>query len=80
VLAAFGVNHICSSLALRKFDANWSVEGLTPLRERVESFGVKRVQKLSRLVAASPMTDAVSWKRFMGESFEPDPNYIIFRF
>jgi mannonate dehydratase len=41
VLAAFGVNHICSSLPARKFDANWSVEGLTRLRERVESCGVK---------------------------------------
>src|SRR6266853_802878 len=40
-LAAFGVNHICSRLPSARFDENWSVEGLTRLRERVESFGVK---------------------------------------
>src|SRR5262245_46706838 len=41
LLAAFGVNNICSDLPSRKFDENWSVEGLTKLRERVESFGIK---------------------------------------
>ncbi len=40
VLAGFGVNHICSLLPSRTLDAAWSVEGLTRLRERVESFGV----------------------------------------
>lgn len=40
-LAAFGVNHICSGLPSRRMDENWSVEGLTRLRERVESFGIK---------------------------------------
>ena len=39
--AAFGVNHICSSLPSPRFDASWSVEGLTKLRERVESFGIQ---------------------------------------
>jgi hypothetical protein len=36
LLAALGVNHICSALPSRTLDANWSVEGLTRLRERVE--------------------------------------------
>src|SRR5688572_17083955 len=40
VLAGFGVNHICSLLPSAKMDAAWSVEALTRLRERVESFGV----------------------------------------
>ena len=40
VLAGFGVNHICSLLPSRTMDAAWSVEGLTRLRERVESFGI----------------------------------------
>jgi mannonate dehydratase len=40
VLAGFGVNHICSRLPSAKMDSAWSVEGLTRLRERVESFGV----------------------------------------
>src|SRR5262245_35454556 len=41
VLCSLGVNNICSSLPSAKMDANWSVEGLTKLRERVESFGIK---------------------------------------
>ena len=40
VLAAFGVDHICSVLPSPRLDAAWSVEGLSRLRERVESFGV----------------------------------------
>src|ERR1700730_14178583 len=41
VLAALGVNHICSALPSRTFDQSWSVEGLIRLRERVEGFGIK---------------------------------------
>ncbi len=41
VLAALGVNHICSSLPSPHRDEHWSVEALTRLRERVESFGIK---------------------------------------
>ena len=41
VLAGFGVNHICGLLPSAKMDEAWSVEGLTKLRERVESFGIK---------------------------------------
>lgn len=40
VLAALGVQHICSELPSRKFDDNWSVAGLSRLRERVEKFGI----------------------------------------
>jgi mannonate dehydratase len=41
LLAAFGVNHICSSLPSAKMDENWSVESLSRLRERVESYGIR---------------------------------------
>jgi mannonate dehydratase len=41
VLCSLGVNNICSSLPSAKMDENWSVEGLTKLRERVESYGIK---------------------------------------
>jgi mannonate dehydratase len=41
VLAALGVNHICSALPSRTLDDAWSVQGLTKLRERVEGFGIK---------------------------------------
>jgi mannonate dehydratase len=40
-LAALGVSHICSALPSRTFDDNWSVDGLTRLRKRVESFGIQ---------------------------------------
>ena len=40
VLAGFGVNHICSRLPSARMDDAWSVEGLSRLRERVESFGI----------------------------------------
>jgi mannonate dehydratase len=40
VLAGFGVDHICSRLPSARLDEAWSVEGLTRLKERVESFGV----------------------------------------
>ena len=39
-MAGFGVNHICSRLPSAKLDAAWSVESLTRLKERVESFGL----------------------------------------
>src|ERR1700674_2795417 len=37
-LAAFGVNHICSGLPALRMDENWTVDGLTRLRQHVESF------------------------------------------
>lgn len=40
MLAALGVNHICSRLPSARLDEEWSVEGLTRLRERVEHFGI----------------------------------------
>src|ERR1700733_10872535 len=41
VLAALGVNHICSTLPSARLDENWSAASLSRLRERVESFGVR---------------------------------------
>ena len=41
LLAALGVNHICSALPSPRLDSNWSVDGLIRLRERVESYGIK---------------------------------------
>jgi mannonate dehydratase len=40
VMAALGVSHICARLPSPRYDDNWSVEGLTRLRERIESFGL----------------------------------------
>lgn len=39
-MAGFGVNHICSRLPSPRLDDQWSVDALTRLRERVESFGL----------------------------------------
>jgi mannonate dehydratase len=39
-MAAFGVNHICSRLPSPRLDEAWSVEGLTRLKDRVQSFGI----------------------------------------
>ena len=39
-MAGFGVNHICSRLPSATLDAAWSVESLSRLKERVESFGL----------------------------------------
>ena len=40
LLAAMGVNHICSGLPSAKMDEHWSVAGLTALRDQVKSFGL----------------------------------------
>ena len=40
VLAALGVDHICAELPSVRLDAEWSVETLQRLRDRVESFGI----------------------------------------
>lgn len=40
VLAGFGVNHLCSRLPSARLDDAWSVEALSRLRERIESFGL----------------------------------------
>jgi mannonate dehydratase len=40
VMAAFGVNHICSPTPSKQLDEKWSVDGLKRLRERVEKAGV----------------------------------------
>ncbi len=38
--AGFGVNNICSSLPSPTLDEAWSVDALSKLKERVESFGI----------------------------------------
>jgi mannonate dehydratase len=40
VISCFGVKNICSRLPSPTWDANWSVEGLKRLRDRVESHGI----------------------------------------
>ena len=40
VLAALGVNHICAELPSARLDAEWSLESLLRLRDRVEKRGI----------------------------------------
>jgi len=71
VLAALGVNHICSSLPSRTLDANWSVEGLTKLRARVESFGIK-LDMVPLPLSSSPIGRAENPNIMLGKSPERD--------
>jgi mannonate dehydratase len=71
LLAAFGVNNICSALPSARFDENWSVEGLTKLRERVESFGIK-LEMVPLPLSSSYITRAENPNIMLGKSPERD--------
>jgi len=71
VMAAFGVNHICATLPSRKLDENWSVEGLSRLRERVESFGIK-LDLLPLPLSSGYITRAEMPNIILGKSPERD--------
>lgn len=71
VLAAFGVNNICSTLPSAKFDEAWSVEGLKRLRERVESYGIK-LEAVPLPLSSSYITKAENPGIMLGKSPERD--------
>jgi mannonate dehydratase len=71
LMAALGVNHICSALPSRTLDANWSVEGLTKLRTRVESFGIK-LDMVPLPLSSSPIGRAENPNIMLGKSPERD--------
>jgi mannonate dehydratase len=71
VLAALGVNHICSTLPSAKLDENWSVERLTRLRERVESFGM-RLEAVPLPLSSSYITKSENPNIMLGKSPERD--------
>jgi len=71
VLAALGVNHICSSLPSARMDENWSVEGLSRLRERVESFGI-RLEMVPLPLSSSYITRSENPDIMLGKSPERD--------
>jgi mannonate dehydratase len=70
-LAAFGVNHLCATLPSRQLDENWSVEGLTRLRERVESFGI-HLDAVPLPLSSSYITRAENPHIMLGQSPERD--------
>jgi mannonate dehydratase len=71
VLAALGVNHICSALPSRTFDRDWSEKGLTLLRERVESFGIK-LDMVPLPLSSSPIGRAENPDIMLGRSPQRD--------
>jgi mannonate dehydratase len=71
VLAALGVNHICSRLPSPRLDEHWSVEGLTRLRERVESFGI-RLDMVPLPLSSAYITQAEMPNIMLGKSPERD--------
>src|SRR5262249_55788820 len=71
LLAAFGVNHICSTLPSARLDENWSVAGLTKLRERVESFGIK-LEMAPLPLSSRPIGRAENPNILLGKSPERD--------
>src|SRR6266567_3719651 len=71
VLAALGVNHVCSTLPSARLDAQWSVEGLTKLRERFESFGIK-LEIVPLPLSSSYITKAENPNIMLGKSPERD--------
>ena len=70
-LAAFGVNHICSSLPSQRLDAQWSADGLMRLRERVESFGIK-LDMIPLPLSSHYITRAENPNIMLGKSPERD--------
>jgi mannonate dehydratase len=70
-LAAMGVNRICGPVPSPAMDERWSVEGLTKLRERVESFGI-RLDMLPLPLSSSYITRAENPNIMLGRSPERD--------
>jgi len=70
-VAELGVSHICGWLPSRRLDENWSVEGLTRLREKVETFGIK-LAMLPLPMSSSPIEQAEMPNILLGKSPERD--------
>ena len=71
VLAALGVTHICSRLPSTRLDDQWSVEGLTRLRERVEKAGVS-LEMVPLPMSSNTLARAENPNIFLGKSPERD--------
>jgi len=72
-MAAFGCNNICSELPSAKMDENWTVEALTKLRERVESYGIS-LDMVPVTMTSAAITGAQMPAIFLGKSPERDKN------
>jgi mannonate dehydratase len=70
-LAAFGVGHTCSGLLSRVMDENWSAEGLSRLKERVEAFGIA-LDMVPLPLSSSRIEQAENPNIMLGKSPERD--------
>ncbi len=71
ILAAFGVNHICSRLPSARLDENWSVDALTRLRERVEAAGIT-LDMVPLPMSSNPIARAESPAIMLGKAPDRD--------
>ncbi len=71
ILAALGVNHICSRLPSARFDENWSVDGLSRLRERVEAAGIT-LDMVPLPMSSNPIARAENPAIMLGKAPERD--------
>lgn len=71
VLPAFGVKNVCSAVPSPHLDENWSVEGLTRLRERVESHGL-RLDAVPLPLSSAYVTRAENPHIMLGQDPERD--------
>jgi mannonate dehydratase len=71
ILAAFGVNHICSRLPSARLDESWSVDGLSRLRERVEAAGIT-LDMVPLPMSSNPIARAENPAILLGRSPERD--------
>jgi mannonate dehydratase len=71
ILAALGVTHICSRLPSARLDDEWSVEGLTRLRERVERAGIT-LDMVPLPMSSNPIARAENPNILLGKSPERD--------
>jgi mannonate dehydratase len=69
--AALGINNVCGTLPSAKMDEKWSVDSLTRLRERVESFGVK-LDMIPLPLSSSPIARVELPNIMLGKSPERD--------
>ena len=71
IMAALGVTHICSRLPSVRLDAEWSVDGLTRLRERVERAGIT-LEMVPLPMSSNPLARAEHPNILLGKSPERD--------
>jgi mannonate dehydratase len=71
VLAALGVTNICSRLPSARLDDQWSADGLTRLRERVERFGIT-LDMVPLPMSSNPIARAENPNILLGKSPERD--------